>query len=494
MGVIKRQGITNMISGYAGILIGFVNLIVIQPNFLTKEELGLTRILYSFSILVAMFVPLGIGNATLKYFPIFRDEKRGHHGYFGFMNIFPLIGFVVSCFLIYTFRDFILNQYRKESPLFLDYFNYVFPLIFLNAFISVLSVYCNANLKSTVPSFLNDVGVRLMTIVVVSVYFIKWITLDQFITAFVLIYAVQLIVLIGYIYYFETPVFRIDWKIFQEKKFINLIRYGLLLWFAGIASLGLKYFDAVMIGKYMPLAFLGIYTIAAFIPTVIEAPLVAFEKIASAKIAYAWSSDDREQIASIYHQSSLYLFLMGSWLFLIINLNVEALFTFLPEGYAAGRWVVLIISIGTLFNMATGLNAPILFNSDKYRYGAFFLILLAGLVLALQMILIPLFGLEGAAIATSSASIIYNSMLLVSVWLFYKLQPFDTRNLKVLFVLVICFTIGWNMPFIENPYLSIVVNSVTTTFLFAAGIYMLKIVPELEHYAIRFLPFLRRNR
>ena len=492
MGVIKRQGITNMISGYAGILIGFVNLIVIQPNFLTKEELGLTRILYSFSILVAMFVPLGIGNATLKYFPMFRDDKKGHHGYFGFMNIFPLIGFLISCLLIFLFQDFILNQYRRESPLFLEYFNYVFPLIFFNAFISVLSVYCNANLKSTVPSFLNDVGVRLMTIVVVSVYFLKWITLNQFIAAFVLIYAIQLAVLIGYIYYFESPVFRIDWMIFREKKFVNLIRYGLLLWFAGIASLGLKYFDAVMIGKYMPLAYLGIYTIAAFIPTVIEAPLVAFEKIAAAKISYAWSTDDRSQIASIYHQSSLYLFLMGSWLFLVINLNVDALFTFLPEGYSSGRWVVLIISIGTLFNMATGLNAPILFNSEKYRYGAFFLIVLAVLVLGLQMIMIPRYGLEGAAMATSLASIIYNSMLLVSVWLFYRLQPFDRRNLKVLLVLVISFSIGWNLPVIHNPFASIAVNSVVITLLFGAGVYFLKIVPELEHYVIKFLPFLKR--
>ncbi|MFM7217522.1 MAG: polysaccharide biosynthesis protein, partial [Bacteroidota bacterium] len=99
MGVIKRQGIKNTISGYLGILMGFVNLIIIQPHFLTKEELGLTRILYSFSVLVAMFVPLGIGNATVKYFPLFRDAQRKHHGYFGFMLLFPLIGFLLAWIL-----------------------------------------------------------------------------------------------------------------------------------------------------------------------------------------------------------------------------------------------------------------------------------------------------------------------------------------------------------------------------------------------------------
>ncbi|MFM7728000.1 MAG: lipopolysaccharide biosynthesis protein, partial [Flavobacteriales bacterium] len=148
----------------------------------------------------------------------------------------------------------------------------------------------------------------------------------------------------------------------------------------------------------------------------IEAPLVAFEKIASAKIAYAWNENDHGQIGRIYRQSSLYLFLLCGWLFLLVNANVDALFTFLPEGYSQTKWVVLIISSGTLYNMATGLNAPILFNSDRYRYGAVFLVLLAVIVLALQYFLIPLYGLEGAASATALASFIYNTMLMLTVW------------------------------------------------------------------------------
>jgi O-antigen/teichoic acid export membrane protein len=492
MGVIKRQGIKNTISGYLGILIGFVNLILIQPHFLTKEELGLTRILFSFSLLVSMFVPLGIGNATLRFFPMFRDEKKGHHGFFAFMNLFPLIGFLVSFLVLWLLKDFVMNQYRRESPLFLEYFNYVFPLIFFNSFINTLTVYCNANLKSTVPSYLNDLGVRLMTIAVVSAYFIKWLTLDQFIAAFVMIYGVQFVMLIGYIFYFDRPKFRIDWYVFKEKNVGSMVRYGLLLWFAGIASLGLKYFDSVMIGKFMPLAFLGIYTIAAFIPTVIEAPLVAFEKIASAKISYAWSVDDRNQIKSIYHQSSLYLFLLGSWLFLMINCNTMSLYTFLPDGYEKGRWVVLIISVGTLFNMATGLNAPILFNSDRYRYGAFFLIALAVLVLALQYWLIPIFGLEGAALATALASIVYNSMLMITVWKLFRLQPFDSRNLRVLVVFLVSYASSWLLPEISNPYLSILFNSMVLTAIFVGGVHFVRIVPEIENQVFEKISFRKK--
>ena len=52
----------------------------------------------------------------------------------------------------------------------------------------------------------------------------------------------------------------------------------------------------------MPLSFVGIYTVAAFIPTVIEAPLNAFDRIASAKISFAWIAGDRKQIFDIYYK------------------------------------------------------------------------------------------------------------------------------------------------------------------------------------------------
>ncbi len=482
MGVIKRQGITNTITTYIGIVIGFVSLVIISPHFLTKEELGLTRILYSFSLLAAMFVPMGIGNATTKYFPVFKNEKTRHHGFFGFMLLFPVIGFVLGAGLIWFMKDFIMNQYRRESPLFLEFFDYVFPLIFFLSFIAILGVYCSSHFKSTIPAFLNDVVVRLLTIALITIYYLKWLTLHQFIAWYVGIYAIQLCGLIIYIFIFDKPGFKIDWNYFREKKFFDLISYGLLLWFAGVASIGLKYFDSIMIGKFMPLGFVGIYTIAAFIPTVIEAPLTAIDKIAASKIAYAWAENKRDEINSIYHKSSLYMLLLGGFLFLNININIASLLTFLPNDYSQGRWVVLIISIGTLFNMATGLNASILFNSDKYRYGAVFLIALAIIVFALQMVMIPKFGIEGAALATSASALIYNSMLTFTVWKFFRLQPFDRKNVSIAALICICFLVNFMLPQLENRYFDIILHTLVISLIYIVAVYKLNIIPEFHKY------------
>ena len=489
MGVIKRQGIKNTIATYIGFAIGFVNLLVVQPQFLTKEELGLTRVLYSFSLLVAMFVPMGIGNATTRFFPLFKDIEKRHHGYFGFMLLFPLLGFVLASVLLLVFREAIMSRYAAESPLFNEFYNYVFPLTFAVSFISVVSIYCSSNFKSTIPTYLNDVGVRVLTILVVSVYYLKWLTLDQFILCFTGIYFLQLAGLIIYIFSFDKPGFRIDRPFFKEQKVLQLIRYGLLLWFAGVASIGLKYFDAIMIGQYMPLSFVGIYTIAAFIPTIIEAPLNAFDRIASSKIAFAWQERNLEEIDSIYRKSSLYMFMIGGFLFVNVNLNIHDLFTFLPAGYESGAYVVMILSTGSLFNMATGLNAAVLFTSEKYRYGAVFLILLAVLVLFLQVLFIPLFGMNGAALATCLASFFYNGLLFWFVHKHFRLQPFERGNLIVLALVISLFAIGWFLPSTGVPLVNILYKSSLISVVYLAVVYFTNIAPE----AFDWIPFLKNK-
>lgn len=478
MGVIKRQGIKNTVSSYLGIAIGFVNLLIVQPQFLSKEELGLTRILYSFALLVATFVPLGIGNTTVRYFPQFRDAAKRHHGYFGFMVLFPVLGYVLAASILWFFKDAIMARYQSESPLFNEFYSYVFPLVLTLALTQVFTTYCISNYKSTIPSYLNDIIVRLLTIAVVSIYFLRWIDLDGFVTAFVAIYAIQTFVLLGYIFFFDKPRFSVNLEVFDRPKVKEMLRYGFLLWLAGVASIGIKYIDSIILGQYMALSFVGIYTVAAFIPTIIEAPLYAFDRIASSRIAQAWVDQDRSQIHEIYRKSGLYMFLLGGFLFLNVNTNISDLFTFLPEGYQGGEPVVWILSVGALFNMATGLNSAVLLTSSRYAAGAFFIVLLSILLVVFQYVLIPRFGMSGAAFGTAMASFLYNLMLFLYVRRHFKLHPFSKANLWVSLWIVVLWVVGLFLPSTGNAIANIVYKGLVISGVYGALVYFSGFAPE----------------
>ena len=482
MGIIQRQGIKNTLSSYTGILLGFASLIVIQPKLLTTEEIGLARVLFAFSTLIASFIPIGVTNLTIKYFPHFRNDKNGHHGFMGFMLIFPIIGFLIASFFLLYFKEFIIAQYRRESPLILDYFYYIFPFSFFLAFSTIVTTYLISLFKSTVPSYLNDVYVRVAYILLIVVYFFEWITLPQFIGSYIGIYALQLILLIVYLLKEDKPSLLIDWSFFKQQGLKEMISFGLLLSFSSIAALGLKTLDSILIGKFLPLGFVGIYAIASFIPTIIETPLNALDRIVTAKVAHAVVENDMAEVKDVFYKSVKYLSLIGGLLFVGINCNISFLLELVGKDFEQGTMVVWIISVGALINMMGGANTSIIFYSSKYWQGALLLFLLVIITFICNILLIPRYGINGAAISTAISSLLYTLIKLALIYKKFKFQPYTINTLKTMGIIAICLAFNFVLPTLESPLINILLRSASLGGTYLLLTYWLKIVPEFHHY------------
>ena len=482
MGIIQRQGIKNTLSSYTGILLGFASLIIIQPKLLTTEEIGLARVLFAFSTLIASFIPIGVTNLTIKYFPHFRNDKNGHHGFMGFMLIFPIIGFLIASFFLLYFKEFIIAQYRRESPLILDYFYYIFPFSFFLAFSTIVTTYLISLFKSTVPSYLNDVYVRVAYILLIVVYFFEWITLPQFIGSYIGIYALQLILLIVYLLKEDKPSLLIDWSFFKQQGLKEMISFGLLLSFSSIAALGLKTLDSVLIGKFLPLGFVGIYAIASFIPTIIETPLNALDRIVTAKVAHAVVENNMTEVKDVFYKSVKYLSLIGGLLFVGINCNISFLLELVGKNFEQGNMVVWIISVSALINMMGGANTSIIFYSSKYWQGALLLFLLVIITFISNMLLIPRYGINGAAISTAISSLLYTLIKLALIYKKFKFQPYTINTLKTMGIIAICLAFNFVLPTFESPLINILLRSASLGGTYLLLTYWLKIVPEFHHY------------
>ncbi len=488
MGVIQRQGIKNTISSYVGILLGFVSLIIIQPKFLRPEEIGLARVMFAFSSLISTFIPIGVTNLTIKYFPHFRNREKGHHGFFGFMLIFPLVGFLLSTVGLLIFKEFIIAQYRRESPMIIDYFNYIFPFSFFLAFGSVITTYLISLFKTTVPSYLNDIYARVGYIGLVVLYYFQWLTLPQFIGGYVAMYAGQLLLLIIYLVQVDSPSLNIDWSFFKKQGLREMVSFGLLLSFSSIAALGLKTLDSVLIGKFLPLSFVGIYTIASFIPTIIETPLNALDRIVTAKVAHAVVENDMDDVRDVYYKSVKYLSLIGGLLFVGINCNITYLLALVGKDYQQGVEVVWIISIGSLINMMGGANTSIIFYSSKYWQGALLLLLLVIITFANNMLLIPRFGINGAAMSTAISSLLYTAIKFFIVHRRFGFQPYNMTTIKIIGMVLLGVAIGFALPVYASNIINIVLRTAVLGTTFLSLTYFLNIVPEFHSY----LPWVKK--
>jgi len=278
-----------------------------------------------------------------------------------------------------------------------------------------------------------------------------------------------------------------DREKFNKVEVFTMIRFGLLMSLAGLSSLGLKYLDVIMLGKFLPLHFVGVYSVAVFIPALIDAPLSALDRITYAKIGDAWAKNNLEEIKEIYTKSSRYLFMIGGLLFLCINLNITSLMQLMPKDYSAGITVVLIVSISSLFNLATGVNDSILYNSSKWISGFYMLLVLFFSAVILNLLLIPALGMNGAALATAISALMFNTMKFIFIRKNFSLQPFDTSTLKILMTITVTGLAVYFIPQLFSPLVDIITRSTAIVILYTGMTYFLKIAPELQPVAMAYV-------
>ena len=339
--------------------------------------------------------------------------------------------------------------------------------------IFAFTAYCNAINKSSLSAFINEVFNRVGFIICILFFSYSITTQNTYIYSLSVIYFIQLVVLFLIISHFDHPTFKTSF--FNDNIHLKeIIQFGIISAFIQITGICIKFIDIILVGKYEAMDQVGIYGIAAFIGLVIETPLNAVEKIAGTKIAKLFIQNNLNEIDKIYKLSSKYLMIFCGLLGTVLVVCIQPVLSLLPNDYSSGAIVTIIICIGAFFNSATGVNYSILTYSSHYKLGAVFYASLLLLTIILNMLLIPLYGIMGAAIATCLASVIHNLLRFTFIKIKLNMQPFTIDNLKIILIIVVSVLIGYYIQ-IENKYLLILIRGISVSLIFTGLILALKV-------------------
>ena len=69
MGIIQKDALRTAIVSYIGMLLGYVNKVLLFVILLSQEEVGLINLILALGLLFAQFANLGSINSTWKFFP-----------------------------------------------------------------------------------------------------------------------------------------------------------------------------------------------------------------------------------------------------------------------------------------------------------------------------------------------------------------------------------------------------------------------------------------
>jgi O-antigen/teichoic acid export membrane protein len=494
MGIIVRQGIKNNVITYVGVVIGFVNILILQPLILQPDELGLLRLLYSVAALFASIYPLGLNAFTLKYFPYIKDQQKGHHGYIGFILITSTVLFVLGSVVFYLCKPYFLAKY-PDSKAFVEEFNYIFPLSYFLGVFTMLTSYSAALFKTTFPSFLNDILYRVLIVLALGLYFLHWISFDTLIIIYVFSYLLLVLLLIFYLKKTDVIRLTVNWSVFKKIDLREAAKFTVIMSVVGLASLSLKNIDAVFIASYINLAAVGVYTVAFTVSSMIDVPGSALSKIVLPQLSDAFKNGKLEQARRVYYQTNRVCLLSGSFLFLLVFVNTEEMLSFLPDKYGEGEWVLKICAIGSFINMAFGLNISTLQFSKNYVVGYIVLIGLAILSAMSNMILIPEFGVVGAAMGTAFSVVVVNLVSFFYVRRQFGFQPFQKVDGLVVAITLLIVGLDQILPTIPNEIISIVVKSLAVCGVFGLILKKIDLGPHIDEVlSLRFLKSQRKKK
>ncbi len=481
MGIIQKQSISGTIYSYIGVVLGFATTGILYPLIFSTEEIGLFRILVSYSLLFAQFAGLGINTITIKLFPYFRDYDRKHHGFLGLALLISAIGLIISVSAFVLLKTSILGGNKEGADLFASYFYYVVPLIIFTLLFIVFDSYYRVLYNAVIGIIYKEVIQRLLILLVIILYFINTIDFHQTVILYTIALISPTVLIFISLIYKKLLFINIDYN-FIDKKLSKEIMYvgifGILASFSGILSATI---DAIMVERFLGLSALGIYTITFFFGGLILIPLRTMGKISSVVIADAWKINDIKTIDSIYKKSSISLSIIGLLLLIGIWSNIDNVFQIIPIKYLSGKYVILFIGIASLTDIALSVSGQIIVNSKHYRYLSFLLFIFAILLIISNYILIPIYGIIGAALATLISKFIYNFIKFVFLYYKYGLQPFSYKIIILYAIGIAAYVISLLLPQQSNFILDIIIRSSIITVVFALPVYFFNLSEDINN-------------
>ena len=477
MGIVIKQSIKNTIITFVGFGIGAINVMYMYPVFLGKEYLGLTNYILSAANILYPILSFGIQNTLIKFFNENNKTEEDLSRYFTYMLLLPLFVIIPFFCLFYYFYDNIALYESSKNTIVYDYV-WEIPLIALFiGYFEIFYAWLRAHMKSVFGSFVKEVFVRvLVTISLFAVYF-KWISLPEFVHSLVIIYGISLLVII----YYANKIKRIQLnkKLPKQTKQIFVFTIFIIL-SASVANMLLD-IDKYMINQFLKIENIAFYSLAVYLAMVISVPQRAMHQITYPITAKLMSENKWEELNQLYKKSSLTLQVIGGLIYVGILVNIKQLYEILPdEGYDQGLFVVFTIGLSKYFDVVLGNNNSIIFNSKYYKMVLFLGVLLVFVVVGLNFVFIPMYGINGAALATLIAIGMYSLAKLLFVVLKMNLFPFTKNTVVALFLALVSFGVFYYWDFSFHPLVNIVLKSILVTIFYLGLSYYFKVSSDIN--------------
>jgi len=476
MGIVQNQSIKNTIITFLGFGIGAINALFLYTLFLGKLHYGIVATVLSGANIMMPLMAFGAQNTLIRFFSSYKNQKERDE-FLTFMLFLPLALIIPLGLGFYIFYEDISRSWIQENPTLKPFF-WLIPIIGLfMAYFEVFYAWAKVHMQSVMGNFISEVLVRILVMLLLIGVHFDWLAKDTFVYCVALAYFAQMVGMKLYAISVKMPVLRLV----IPKNIKEIVQYSSFIIVSGGVAVMLVDFDKVMIPQYKDISQNALYAVAIFIATVIAVPSRAMTQIIAPITAKLMTENKQDELNDLYKKSAINLQVIGGFIMILIFVNIREMYQLIPKDYSGGILVVFLIGLSKFYDVLLGNNNSIIVNTKYYRTVLLFGVFTVVLMIVLNMIFIPLYGIEGSAFATLITVMIYNTIKLLFVVRKMNLYPFTIKTLQSLGILALCFSLFyfWDFPF--HAILNIGCKSILVSLLYGYLNYRLQISEEVNN-------------
>jgi O-antigen/teichoic acid export membrane protein len=391
------------------------------------------------------FANLGMVSVVYKFYPYFNDNlPKKKNDLITWTLLVSLAGFFCVILAGIVFKDLVIRKFGGNSPLFVEYYFWVFPFGFSLLIFSIFEVFAWNIRKSIFTTFLRELFFRLITLLLIFLLSFKLIgNFDTFIKMYAFSYGVVALVLLIYLiwkkeFYITFTISRV-----MKKFYKKMIAMASLIYVGSTIYTIAAFIDTIIIASLLGTDSVGIFSLAFVISGLVQAPQRGAVAASIPVLSKAWKDKDYDKINLIYQRSGINLLIASLGIFLIIWLNyTDAVITFkLKPTYHQSEWIFFFLGLARVVDLGTGVNSQIIGTSTFWRFEFISGMILLSLAVPLNYFLVKHYGIIGAGYSTLISYSVYNIIRILFLKTKFNMHPFSYKTVYAVLLAFVTYTI-----------------------------------------------------
>jgi O-antigen/teichoic acid export membrane protein len=251
-----------------------------------------------------------------------------------------------------------------------------------------------------------------------------------------------------------------------------MLRFSLPQTFTALMFFAILWTDTLLLGASRSLAEVGVYTIVGSLLQPATLVATAIGQMFAPRIAAEDARGDRATLGVMLKRVTYWNTAVSIPLFAMLAVIPGALLALFGPRYVSGAYALAILSIGQLINTCAGPLGQLINMSGRPYITAVNNAFVALLNLVMCAVLIPKYGMTGAACSTATALTLANLIKLVQVRVIFRLSPFRSSTVRTLLAIAVASAVALAMKPLPWPNALAEVVAISSVLMLVYGAVM----------------------